>query len=87
MQLFLFFFPGICHKQPTPALPAAPHATLPYERTGDVAVGEQTQRLKKKKKKKLSQSGETVEQTQERLHPDTTATASLPEKPEEGAML
>lgn len=61
---------------------AVPHATLPYECTGDVAVGEQTRRLKKKKKK--SQSGETAEQTKERLHPDAIATASLHEKQEEG---
>ena len=47
------FFPGICHKQPTPTLLAVPHTTLPYECTGDVAVGEQTQRLKKKKIKKV----------------------------------
>lgn len=36
------------------------------------------------KKKKKSQSGETAEQTKERLHPDAIATASLHEKQEEG---
>lgn len=46
---FFGFFPGICQEQPAPVLLAVPHATLPCEHMGDVAVGEQTQRLKSRK--------------------------------------
>lgn len=60
--------------------PALAHATLPCEHTSDVAVGEQTQRLKSRKVGLAKQ--ESKQRRDFTQMPDTTA--SLPEKPEEG---
>lgn len=56
---------------------AVAHATLPYEHTSDVAVGEQTRRLKSRK------VGLAKQESKQRRD-FTQMKYSLPDKPEEG---